>query len=61
MSGAASKARKVSYVKGDAPTRARGKSEADRIITQDGVKLITGTYASPLGISISAEAGSGMA
>lgn len=50
------KGQKVSYIKGDAPDPSAGKSEAERIITQDGVKLITGTYASPLGISISAEA-----
>jgi len=42
-------------VRGDAPDPSAGKSEAERIITQEGVKLITGTYASPLGIAISAE------
>ena len=48
--------RKIAYVRGDAPDPSAGKSEAERLITQDGVKLITGTYASPLGIAISAEA-----
>ena len=48
--------KKVAFVRGDAPDPSAGKSEAERIITQEGVKLITGTYASPLGIAISAEA-----
>jgi branched-chain amino acid transport system substrate-binding protein len=48
--------KKIVFIRGDAPDPSAGKSEADRIITQDGVKLITGTYASPLGIAISAEA-----
>ena len=43
-------------MRGDAPDPSAGKSEAERIISQEGVKLITGTYASPLGIAISAEA-----
>jgi branched-chain amino acid transport system substrate-binding protein len=50
------KGKKIVYIRGDAPDPSAGKSEADRIITQEGVKIITGTYASPLGISISAEA-----
>ena len=50
------KGKKIVFIRGDAPDPSAGKSEADRIITQDGVKLITGTYASPLGIAISAEA-----
>jgi len=50
------KGQKISFVRGDAPDPSAGKSEAERIITQEGVKLITGTYASPLGIAISAEA-----
>ncbi len=48
--------KKIAFVRGDAPDPSAGKSEAERIITQNGVKLITGTYASPLGIAISAEA-----
>jgi branched-chain amino acid transport system substrate-binding protein len=48
--------KKIAYVRGDAPDPSAGKTEAERIITQNDVKLITGTYASPLGISISAEA-----
>jgi len=48
--------RKVSFVRGDAPDPSAGKSEAERIISQEHVSLITGTYASPLGIAISAEA-----
>src|SRR4029077_18953662 len=48
--------KKVRFIRGDAVDASAGKSEAERIITQSGVKLITGTYASPLGIAISAEA-----
>jgi branched-chain amino acid transport system substrate-binding protein len=48
--------KKIAFVRGDAPDPSAGKIEAERIITQEGVKLITGTYASPLGIAISAEA-----
>src|SRR5499426_4018384 len=47
---------KIAFIRGDAPDPSAGKSEAERIITQEKVKLITGTYASPLGIAISAEA-----
>jgi branched-chain amino acid transport system substrate-binding protein len=50
------KGKKIVYIKGDAPDPSAGRTEAQRIITQNGVKLITGTYASPLGIAISAEA-----
>jgi branched-chain amino acid transport system substrate-binding protein len=49
------KGKKIAFFRGDAPDPSAGKSEAERIITQEGVKLITGTYASPLGIAISAE------
>jgi branched-chain amino acid transport system substrate-binding protein len=48
--------KKIAFVRGDAPDPSAGKSEAERIISQEGIKLMTGTYASPLGISISAEA-----
>ena len=48
--------RKIGFVRGDAPDPSAGKSEAERIISQEHVNLITGTYASPLGIAISAEA-----
>jgi branched-chain amino acid transport system substrate-binding protein len=50
------KGKKIAYVRGDAPDPSAGKSEAERIISQEGIKLMTGTYASPLGIAISAEA-----
>jgi branched-chain amino acid transport system substrate-binding protein len=50
------KGKKIVFIRGDAPDASAGKSEAERIINQEGVKLITGTYASPLGIAISAEA-----
>jgi branched-chain amino acid transport system substrate-binding protein len=48
--------KQIAYIRGDAPDPSAGKTEAERIITQNDVKLITGTYASPLGIAISAEA-----
>jgi branched-chain amino acid transport system substrate-binding protein len=48
--------KKITFVRGDAPDPSAGKSEAERIISQEGIKLMTGTYASPLGIAISAEA-----
>lgn len=48
--------KKIAFVRGDAPDPSAGKSEAERIISQEGIKLMTGTYASPLGIAISAEA-----
>src|ERR1700747_2202896 len=47
---------KIAFIRGDAPDPSAGKSEAERIFSQNGDKLITGTYASPLGIAISAEA-----
>ncbi len=50
------KGKKIAFIRGDAPDASAGKTEAERIITQEKIKLITGTYASPLGISISAEA-----
>ncbi len=50
------KGKKIAFVRGDAPDPSAGKSEAERIISQEGIKLMTGTYASPLGIAISAEA-----
>ena len=48
--------RKIEFVRGDAVNASAGKTEAERVISRDGVKLITGTYASPLGIAISAVA-----
>jgi branched-chain amino acid transport system substrate-binding protein len=50
------KGKKIAFIRGDAPDPSAGKSEAERIITQEDVSLITGTYASPLGVAISAEA-----
>src|SRR5262249_52561601 len=46
---------KIAFIRGDAPAPSAGKSEPERITSQNGVKLIPGTYASPLGIAISAE------
>ena len=45
--------KKVAYVRGDAVNPSAGISEAERLITKEGVTLITGTYASPLGVAIS--------
>ncbi|MGH2359485.1 MAG: ABC transporter substrate-binding protein, partial [bacterium] len=48
--------KKVVFVRGDAVSPTAGISEAERLITKEGLKLITGTYASPLGVAISAAA-----
>lgn len=48
--------RMIEFVRGDAVNASAGKTEAERVISRHGVKLISGTYASPLGIAISAVA-----
>lgn len=48
--------RKVAFVKGDAVNPNAAISEAERLITKEGIKLITGTYASPLGVAVSSTA-----
>jgi branched-chain amino acid transport system substrate-binding protein len=48
--------KKVVFVKGDAVNPNAAISEAERLITKENVKLITGTYASPLGVAVSTAA-----
>jgi branched-chain amino acid transport system substrate-binding protein len=48
--------RKIVFVKGDAVNPNAAVSEAERLITKEGIQLITGTYASPLGVAVSTAA-----
>ena len=45
--------RKVEYLRGDAVNPNAAISEAERLITQDGVKITTGSFASPFAIAVS--------
>jgi branched-chain amino acid transport system substrate-binding protein len=45
--------RKIEYLLGDATSPSAGISEAERLITKDGIKITTGSFASPLAISVS--------
>ncbi len=45
--------RPIEYVNGDATSPAAAISETERLITQDGVKITTGSFASPLAIAVS--------
>jgi branched-chain amino acid transport system substrate-binding protein len=45
--------RKIEYLLGDATSPSAGISEAERLITRDGIKITTGSFASPLAISVS--------
>jgi branched-chain amino acid transport system substrate-binding protein len=45
--------RKIEYVNGDATSPAAAISETERLITKDGVKITTGSFASPLAIAVS--------
>ena len=45
--------RKIEYIHGDATSPTAAISEAERIITKDGVKITTGSFASPLAIAVS--------
>src|SRR5262249_45763878 len=47
---------KIAFIRGDAPDPSAGKSEAERIISQNACKSTTGTYAPPPGIATSAGA-----
>jgi branched-chain amino acid transport system substrate-binding protein len=44
---------KIEYVNGDATSPAAAISETERLITKDGVKITTGSFASPLAIAVS--------
>jgi branched-chain amino acid transport system substrate-binding protein len=45
--------RPIEYVLGDATSPNAGISEAERLITRDGIKITTGSFASPLAIAVS--------
>jgi branched-chain amino acid transport system substrate-binding protein len=45
--------RKVEYLQGDATTPNAAISETERLITKEGVKITTGSFASPLAIAVS--------
>ena len=45
--------RKIEYVQGDATNPNAAISETERIITKDGIKITTGSFASPLAIAVS--------
>src|SRR5579871_2548881 len=45
--------RKVEYLQGDANTPNAAISETERLITKDGVKITTGSFASPIAIAVS--------
>src|SRR5262249_5336080 len=47
---------KIAFIRGDAPDPSAGKSEAERIISQNGVNVIPGEDAGRLGRATSAEA-----
>src|ERR1700749_1851087 len=44
---------KVEYVQGDANTPNAAISETERLITKDGIKITTGSFASPIAIAVS--------
>src|SRR5688500_10245380 len=45
--------RKIEYVQGDPTNPNAAISETDRLITREGVKITTGSFASPLAIAVS--------
>lgn len=45
--------RRIEYLRGDAVNPNAAISEAERLITQDGVKITTGSFASPFAIAVS--------
>jgi branched-chain amino acid transport system substrate-binding protein len=45
--------RPIEYVNGDATSPAAAISETERLITKEGVKITTGSFASPLAIAVS--------
>jgi branched-chain amino acid transport system substrate-binding protein len=45
--------RKIEYIHGDATSPTAAISETERVITKDGVKITTGSFASPLAIAVS--------
>ena len=49
--------RKIEFVNGDATSPAAAISETERLITKEGIKITTGSFASPLAIAVSQAAG----
>jgi branched-chain amino acid transport system substrate-binding protein len=47
------KGRKIEYLQGDATSPNAAISETERLITKDGIKITTGSFASPLAIAVS--------
>ena len=45
--------RKIEYLRGDATNPNAAISETERLITKDGVKITTGSFASPIAIAVS--------
>jgi branched-chain amino acid transport system substrate-binding protein len=45
--------RKIEFVQGDATTPNAAISETERLITKEGIKITTGSFASPLAIAVS--------
>lgn len=45
--------RKIEFVNGDATSPAAAITETDRLITNEGIKITTGSFASPLAIAVS--------
>src|ERR1700729_1919630 len=45
--------RKIEYAQGDATNPNAAISETERLITKDGVKITTGSFASPIAIAVS--------
>ena len=45
--------RKIEYLQGDATSPNAAISETERLITKDGIKITTGSFASPLAIAVS--------
>ncbi|MCF8478606.1 MAG: ABC transporter substrate-binding protein [Pseudolabrys sp.] len=45
--------RKVEFVQGDATSPSAAISETERLITKEGIKITTGSFASPLAIAVS--------
>ncbi|HSB04676.1 MAG TPA: ABC transporter substrate-binding protein, partial [Thermodesulfobacteriota bacterium] len=48
--------KKVAYVKADAPDPTSGTNEANRLITQENMKVLMGTYSSSISLAASAVA-----
>src|SRR5579884_597654 len=47
------KGRKIEYINGDATSPAAAISETERLITKEGIRITTGSFASPLAIAVS--------